>query len=63
MYEKHYKEERKEGRREEGERRRHGAPDLVLYSCNPSTQEAKTGESQLQGLPRLQSEFKASLDN
>jgi hypothetical protein len=30
---------------------------MVAHTCNPSTQEAETGESQVQGHPGLHSQF------
>jgi hypothetical protein len=39
-----------------------GRPGMVVHTCNSSTQEVNTGESQVQIQPRLQNEFKASLD-
>jgi hypothetical protein len=35
--------------------------NVVVHVCNPSTQEADAGESQVQGHPRVQRDFKANL--
>jgi hypothetical protein len=36
-------------------------PGMVVHTCNPSTGEAKTGESWVEGQPELHIEFQASL--
>lgn len=41
--------------------RAYGFPNVVRHTCNPSTWEAKAEGSEVQALPQLYSEFKASL--